>query len=87
MIDIQAQENCKRLREMAGIMRDLVKELRGKVDGVELDEASMHLLQFTAGINRAEFLPPVPVTFPVQARDGKRLAANDRDDEEEVLTR
>ena len=85
MIDVQAQENCKRLRELAGIMRDLVKDLRGKVDRVELDEASIHLLEFTAGINRAEFLPPVPVSFPVQARDGKRLAANDPI-EEEVLT-
>lgn len=82
MIDVQAQAICKRLRELAGVMRDLVKDLRGKVDSVELDEASVHLLEFTAGINRAEFLPPVPVIFP--ARDGKRLAANDRD--EEVLT-
>lgn len=85
MIDVQAQANCKRLRELAGIMRDLVKDLRGKVDSVELDEASVHLLEFTAGINRAEFLPPVPVSFPAQDRDGKRLAANDPF-EEEVLT-
>lgn len=83
MIDIQAQQNCKRLRELAGVMRDLVKDLRGQVDSVELDEASIHLLEFTAGINRAEFLPPVPVAFPVQARDRdrKRLAANDHDEE------
>ena len=81
MIDIQAQQNCKRLRELAGVMRDLVKDLRGQVDSVELDEASIHLLEFTAGINRAEFLPPVPVAFPVQSRDRKRLAANDHDEE------
>jgi len=84
MIDVQAKANCKRLRELAGIMRDLVRDLRGKVDSVELDEASVHLLEFTAGINRAEFLPPVPVVVPAQARDGKRLAANDPF-EEEVL--
>ena len=29
----------------------------------------------------AEFLPPVPVAFPVQSRDRKRLAANDHDEE------
>lgn len=86
MIDVQAQLNCNRLRELAGVMRDLVKDLRGKVDSVELDEAAVHLLEFTAGINRAELLPPVPVRFPAQARDGKRLASNDPF-EEEVLNR
>ena len=84
MIDVQAQLSCNRLRELAGVMRDLVKDLRGKVDSVELDEATLHLLEFTAGINRAEFLPPV--SFPAQARDGKRLASNDPF-EEEVLNR
>ena len=84
MIDPQTQALCCQIREKAGDLRALVKALRGKVDPVEMDEATLHLLEFTAGINRAEFLPVVPVTFPVQPRDGKRLAANDPF-EEEVL--
>jgi hypothetical protein len=80
MIDLVAQANCRRLRELAGVMRDLVKDLRGKVDSVELDEASVHLLEFTAGINRAEFLPPTPVVSVFgELVDRKRLAANDID--------
>jgi hypothetical protein len=47
---------------------------------VELDEASVHLLEFTAGINRAEFLPPTPVVSVFgELVDRKRLAANDID--------
>lgn len=82
MIDVVAQANCRRLRELAGVMRDLVKDLRGKVDSVELDEASVHLLEFTAGINRAEFLPPTPAVsvFGERLVDRKRLAANDLDE-------
>ena len=81
MIDVQAKANCERLRELAGIMRDLVKDLRGKVDSVELDEASVHLLEFTAGINRAEFLPVTPAA--PRPPDRMQMAANDREPAEE----
>ena len=78
-IDPATQHLCCQIREMAGILRALVKELRGKVDPVEMDEATLHLLEFTAGINRAEFLPPSTPVLHVSAPqpDRKRLAAND----------